>query len=90
MRCTIKKILLSGALLTSTLFTGCHSNVNKVLYDTIQLYDTTQNRNEHLKTPHERALTPTPSYDAYKKERETLKQNDPVQDKNESTDFSLK
>ena len=78
------KLLTQAILLSGLLLLGCSSNVNRALYESIK------NQNEVGKTPAERAISPTPSYDAYKKERETLKQNDPVQDKKESIDFSLK
>jgi hypothetical protein len=34
------------------------------------LYDGIRNNNDAKKTPSERAMTPTPTYDEYKKERE--------------------
>ena len=34
------------------------------------LYDGIKNNNDAKRSPNERAMTPTPSYDEYKKERE--------------------
>lgn len=79
MRSSTKIILLSALLLA-----GCSNNVNRAFYEGIKT------QTEGYKTPNERAVTPTPSYDTYIKERDSLKQNDPASEKNESTDFSLK
>jgi len=38
------------------------------------LYEGVRNNNEAKRTPSERAAKPTPSYDAYKKEREKQEQ----------------
>ncbi len=37
-----------------------------------RLYEGIRMRNDGLKTPEERAMSPSPSYGTYKKERETL------------------
>jgi len=37
------------------------------------VYEGIQNRNDSMKTPIERATSPSPSYDVYKKEREQPK-----------------
>lgn len=51
------------------LLSGCSGNMNRSLYEGIKL------QNEANKTPGERAITPTPSYDSYQKERENLNKN---------------
>lgn len=51
---------------------GCSNNAQRALYEGIQT------QNEINKSPAERALKPTPSYETYRKERESLKQNEAV------------
>jgi hypothetical protein len=50
-------------LLTAFLLAAC-SNPSRNLYDGIQ------KNNDAKRSPNERAMTPTPGYDGYKKERE--------------------
>lgn len=52
-------ILLAGALLCA-----CGSDPYQGLYEGIK------SQNEARRTPQERAMTPAPTYDIYKKERE--------------------
>lgn len=52
---------------TLILVAGCSSNVNRAFYEGIK------NQNEAYKTPNERAMNPTPSFDTYSKESEKLK-----------------
>ncbi len=56
----MKRILF---LLTALLLVAC-SDPPRNLYDGIK------NNNDAKRSPNERAMTPTPSYDEYKKERE--------------------
>ena len=72
-------ILLSGLLLA-----GCSDNVNRAFYEGFK------NQNDAEKTPNERAMTPTPSYGTYQKERESLKQNDPAAEANVSPASAVK
>ncbi len=58
MRRTHRLILLAGMLLSA-----CGSDPYQGLYEGIK------SQNEAKRTPQERAMTPAPSYDAYKKER---------------------
>jgi hypothetical protein len=51
-------------LLTGIMLSACRGDPYQGLYEGIKA------QNESRKTPQERAITPTPSYDAYKKERE--------------------
>lgn len=64
------KWLSTAGLLTAILLTGCSSNVDRAFYEGFK------SQNEGYKTPDERAMNPTPSYDAYNKERESLNQKD--------------
>jgi hypothetical protein len=59
-------ILLAGISLSA-----CTSDPYQGLYEGIK------SQNEAKKTPQERELTPTPSYDAYKKERDQQSGNSP-------------
>ena len=78
-------VRLSPAFLAVLLLAGCSSNANRVLYEGIKT------QNEVNKTPSERVMSPTPGYDAYRKERESLKQNNSsASDKNDTPEFSLK
>lgn len=43
---------------------GCGNDPYRGMYDAVKI------RNESTRTPTERSVTPTPSYDQYKKERE--------------------
>lgn len=52
------------ALLAVLALSACSSDPYRNLYDGIQT------NNDAKRTPSERAMTPTPSYDEYKKERE--------------------
>ncbi len=60
------KYSYSLIFLTLILMAGCSSNANRAFYDGIK------NQNEAYKTPAERALNPSPSYDAYSKEKGKL------------------
>lgn len=80
----IYAVLLSCIFLAGTLLTGCSSNVNRALYESIKT------QNEVYKTPSERAMTPAPSYDTYQKERDGMKQPETASEKNVSPDFNLK
>jgi hypothetical protein len=60
----MRTVLLLGLLLV---LAGC-ADPYRAMYEGIM------NRNEAKRTPNERALKPTPSYDEYKKERERLEQ----------------
>lgn len=80
-----KAVRLSPLFLATLLLAGCSSNANRALYEGIKT------QNEVNKTPAERAMNPTPSYDAYRKEKENLKQNNSAaSDKNDTPEFSLK
>lgn len=57
----MKPILFS---LVALLLSACSGDPYRGVYEGIK------NRNDAMKTPSERAASPTPSYDAYKKERE--------------------
>lgn len=72
-------ILLSGLLLAS-----CSNDPYRGFYEGIK------SQNEGYRTPTERAVNPTTSYGAYKKERESLKQKEPDTAKEETPDFNLK
>ena len=68
MRWSIKTILLTLLLLA-----GCSSNVNRAFYEGFK------SQNDGYKTPNERLTSPpAPSYDVYKKERDSLKKTDPA------------
>ena len=54
------------SFLMLVLLAGCSSNAKRAFYDGIK------NQNEAYKTPAERALNPSPSYDAYSKEKAKL------------------
>ena len=56
----MKRILL---VLTALLLTACSDPARN-------LYNVIKNNNDAKRSPTERAMTPTPSYDEYKKERE--------------------
>jgi len=60
MKKTSLLILFAGISLSA-----CASDPYQAIYDGIK------SQNDSNKTPQERELTPTPSYDAYKKERDT-------------------
>lgn len=79
MKLSATTILLSGLLLT-----GCSDKVNRAFYEGFK------NQNDAEKTPNERAMTPTPSYGTYQKERESLKQNDPAAEANVSPASGVK
>ncbi len=51
-------------LLTAILLVACTNDPYQGVYEGIK------NNNEAKRTPNERAIFPTPSYDKYKKERE--------------------
>lgn len=51
-------------LLTGTILSACRGDPFQGVYEGIKA------QNESRQTPSERAMTPTPSYDAYKKERD--------------------
>ncbi len=57
-------VVLSGCMLTA-----CSGDPYQGLYEGIKA------QNEAKQTPQERAMTPAPSYDAYKKEREQARGN---------------
>lgn len=65
MQGTIKVVFLATLLMA-----GCSSNTNRAIYESIKT------QNEINKSPAERAMTATPSYSDYKKERESLKSAD--------------
>lgn len=69
---SINAILPSCTILACLLLAGCSDNVNRAFYEGFK------NQNDAEKTPNERAMTQTPSYGTYQKERESLKQNDPA------------
>ena len=79
MKLSATTILLSGLLLA-----GCSSNVNRAFYDGFK------SQSEGYKTPNERAMTQTPSYGTYQKERESLKQNDHAEENNTSPASGVK
>lgn len=54
-----------------------------------RVYDNIKNREDNFKSPGERALTPTPNYEIYRKEREVLKHKT-FPAKEESPVFNLK
>lgn len=60
----MKRLVFSLAAL---LLVACGSDPYRRMYESIKI------RNDAKKTPHERAASPTPSYDAYKKELERQK-----------------
>lgn len=64
----------SPLLFALLVFSGCSNNAQRALYEGIKT------QNEINKTPAERAITPTPSYETYRKERESLKQNETVKE----------
>lgn len=57
-------------LLAFTLSAGCSGKMNRAFYEGIKT------QNEAKKTPAEHAMAPTPSFDNYRKERESLKRNE--------------
>ena len=61
-------------ILLLTLMSACSNNVNQRLYEGIK------RQNEVNKSPVERAMTPAPSYDAYRKERDSLKKKAPSEE----------
>ncbi len=65
------KWLSTAGIFMAILVSGCSSNMDRAFYEGIK------SQNEGYKTPNERAMNPTPSYDTYSKERESLKQKDP-------------
>ena len=71
MKCANKTILIAMFVLIS----GCAGDLEHRVYDNIK------NRDDRFKSPTERAMSPTPSYEAYRKERESLKKN-PTKDEN--------
>lgn len=79
MKLSATTILLSGLLLA-----GCSDNMNRAFYEGFK------NQNDAEKTPNERALTPTPSYGTYQKERESLKQKDSAAETNASPASGVK
>jgi hypothetical protein len=79
MKLSATTILLSGLLLA-----GCSDNVNRAFYEGFK------SQSEGYKTPNERAMTPTPSYGTYQKEKESLKQNDPAAETNVSPASAVK
>jgi hypothetical protein len=63
-------------ILLSLTLSGCASDPYQGIYEGIKSH------NEGMKTPNERAMiTPSPSYDSYKKERDQLQQNAPAAEK---------
>ena len=69
-RVNVRWLSKSGVLVCLA-FAACTSDPFQGIYEAIK------NRNEALKTPAERATSPpTPSYDAYKKERERMQHDD--------------
>lgn len=52
------------AILIAIALAGCGSDPYRGMYDAVK------SRNESTQSPAERSVTPTPSYDQYKKERE--------------------
>lgn len=58
------KIKNSIAILMVITLAGCGNDPYRGMYDAVK------SRNESTRTPTERSVTPTPSYDQYKKERE--------------------
>lgn len=64
MKKTAVLIVLGGCLLTS-----CSGDPYQGLYEGIKA------QNEAQRTPQERAMTPAPSYDVYKKQREQVDGN---------------
>jgi len=75
---------IKAILLSLTILAGCSDNVNRAFYEGFK------SQNEGYKTPNERAMTPTPSYGTYQKERESLKQNNPAEEKNGDPESSVK
>jgi len=72
-------------LLTGTLLAGCSNNVNRAFYEGFK------SQNDGYKTPNERVTSPpSPSYDTYTKERESLKQDDPATEKNGYPESAVK
>jgi hypothetical protein len=61
----MKTISYSIILLSSICFSGCASDPYQGVYEGIK------NQNDSKKSPQEREMNPTPSYDAYKKERDS-------------------
>ena len=70
-------------LLLIPLVAACGADPYKRVYENIK------NREDNFKSPGERALTPTPNYEIYRKEREVLK-HQTVPEKDESPEFDLK
>jgi hypothetical protein len=64
MRTTAVLIVLGGCMLSA-----CSGDPYQGLYEGIKA------QNEAKRTPQERAMTPAPGYDAYKKEREQTRGN---------------
>lgn len=56
-------------LLLTILLAACANDPYRNVYENIK------RRNEAMKSPIERVISPTPSYDAYKKERERQEQD---------------
>ena len=70
-RINVRWLSKSGVLVVCLALAACTSDPFRGIYEAIK------NRNEALKTPAERAASsPTPSYDAYKKERERMQHDD--------------
>lgn len=65
------KWMNTAGIFTVILLAGCSSNMDRAFYEGFK------SQNEAYKTPDERAMNPSPSYDAYNKERDKLKQTDP-------------
>ena len=72
MKKSIKIILIVAIILG-----GCSGDAYR------RIYETSKMRNEGFKSPEERAISPTPNYSEYKRERDALKTPTPT------TEFDL-
>jgi len=80
----IMKLSTTPILLTGLLLASCSNDPYRGFYEGIK------SQSDGYRTPTERAVNPPTSYDAYKRERENLKQNEPDTAKEETPDFNLK
>ena len=70
--------------LTAVYLTGCANSMEHAFYNGIQ------NQNEYFKTHDERAMNPSPSYNNYRKERESLTKKVPADENKQTTTINDK
>ena len=78
------KLTRVAILLTVVSLTGCANSMEHAFYNGIQ------NRNEGFKTHDERAMNPAPSYNNYRKERESLTKKVPADENKQTTTINDK